>query len=181
MGVHHIAIGTKDALATHRFYTESMGFALAKVEVVETPGGFAKHLFYDTGGDREGLLAFWDFHDENLRDEDWSADISRGVGLPPGVNHLAFTATDLDDIGRRRDRWLSHGHDVSEIDHGWCTSIYTTDPNGITVEFCTLTQDLGEEDAKRALELLEDPNPPRVTGVKSRRTWKAADYAGEIG
>ena len=38
--------------ATHRFYTEAMGFELVKTVVAPTPeGGWAKHVFYDTGGD----------------------------------------------------------------------------------------------------------------------------------
>ncbi len=179
MGVHHIALATKDIRATHRFYTDAMGFSLAKVEAMKTPGGFAKHLFYDTGGDREGLIAFWDLQDALLAEDAWSADISRGLGLPPGVNHLAFTAADLSDLERRRNRWLAHGHDVREVDHGWCTSIYTVDPNGITVEFCTITRDLTEADARRALELLEDPNPPLAEGFGSETLWSASDYRGE--
>ena len=33
MPVHHLAIVTTDLEASHRFYTEAMGFTLAKVEV----------------------------------------------------------------------------------------------------------------------------------------------------
>ena len=71
---------------------------------------------------------------------------------------------DLDDIERRRDRWLRHGHDVAEIDHGWCVSIYTTDPNGILVEFCTMTRTLDANDRAEALRLLDDPHPPLASG-----------------
>jgi len=43
---------TRDVEATHRFYTEAMGFELMKVEVGKTDGGWAKHLFYSTGEPR---------------------------------------------------------------------------------------------------------------------------------
>ena len=33
MGVNHIAVTVKDIEATHRFYTEAMGFDLVKVEI----------------------------------------------------------------------------------------------------------------------------------------------------
>ena len=33
MSFSHLAITTKDLVATHRFYTEAVGFALAKVDV----------------------------------------------------------------------------------------------------------------------------------------------------
>src|SRR5438552_1465106 len=56
MGFHHVAIATRDLDATHRFYNGVMGFQLAKAVVAPTPsGGWAKHVFYDTGGN--GLLA----------------------------------------------------------------------------------------------------------------------------
>jgi catechol 2,3-dioxygenase-like lactoylglutathione lyase family enzyme len=176
MGVHHLAFATRDAETNHRFYTEAMGFDLLKVEVGKTEGGWAKHLFYGTGPTRDQLIAFWELHDPTLP-EDWSPAISKGQGLPLWVNHLAFSADDLDDLARRRDRWLAHGHDVMEIDHDWCVSIYTEDPNGILVEFCTLVRDLTDEDRKEALELLRDPNPQVRSGAKGRRIFKAAEYS----
>jgi hypothetical protein len=57
MGFHHVAFASKNTDATHRFYTEAMGFALEKVVVGASPeGGWAKHFFYDTGDD--SLIAF---------------------------------------------------------------------------------------------------------------------------
>ncbi len=177
MGVHHLAFATKDAEATHRFYTDAMGFELVKVEIAHIGSGWAKHLFYSTGSARDQLIAFWDLHDEELGD-DWSADISRGQGLPPGVNHLAFSADDLDDLARRRDRWLATGLDVLEIDHNWCVSVYTEDPNGIMVEFCTLTQDFTAADRAEALVLLADPAPAFSKPPAKQTVYKAIDYAG---
>jgi hypothetical protein len=91
------------------------------------------------------------------------------------MNHLAFSASDLDDIARRRDRWLASGHDVVEIDHVWCTSIYTEDPNGIVVEFCVLTQPFTDDDKKRALELLADADPQAEARGGSRKLYKAGE------
>jgi catechol 2,3-dioxygenase-like lactoylglutathione lyase family enzyme len=172
MGIHHMAFATRDAEATHRFYTEAMGFELVKVEVGKTDGGWAKHLFYSTGEARDQMIAFWDLHDPTLP-EGWSPAISSGQGLPIWVNHLAFSADDLTDLARRRERWLAYGKDVMEIDHDWCVSIYTQDPNGILVEFCTLTRDFSADDRARALELLRDPHPPVSEGGKSPRMYKA--------
>ena len=68
MGFHHVALATADLAATHTFYTEAMGFELVKAVVAPTdaPGGWAKHVFYDTGGD--GMIAFWDLHDPRITD-----------------------------------------------------------------------------------------------------------------
>ncbi|MGZ8763011.1 MAG: VOC family protein, partial [Acidimicrobiia bacterium] len=57
MAFHHVALATRDLPATHAFYTDVMGFTLAKVEAAPTPGGgWARHAFYDTGA---GMIAFW--------------------------------------------------------------------------------------------------------------------------
>jgi catechol 2,3-dioxygenase-like lactoylglutathione lyase family enzyme len=156
MGFHHVAIATRDLDATHRFYTEAMGFELVKVDAIPIlEGGWARHLFYDTGGGE--LFAIWDLHDDSLPDFDPA--ISTGLGLPNFVNHIAFAAADLDDLDGRKDRWLANGHDVVRIDHGWCTSIYANDPNGVMVEFCTTTHEPGADDRRIAQERLAAAMP----------------------
>jgi catechol 2,3-dioxygenase-like lactoylglutathione lyase family enzyme len=169
MGFHHIAIAARDIRATHDFYSRAMGFRLVKVEPVKTQaGGWAKHLFYDTGGD--GMIAFWDLHDESIPAFDPA--ISKGLGLPEWVNHLAWKADGLDDLAARRERWLAAGLDVVEIDHVWCVSVYTRDPNGILVEWCTTTRPFSAEDEQRALELLDDPSPELLPNP-SVKVWRA--------
>jgi catechol 2,3-dioxygenase-like lactoylglutathione lyase family enzyme len=161
MGFHHVAVATRDLAGTHAFYSGPMGFQLVKVVAGKTEAGWAKHLFYDTQGN--GMIAFWDLHDEGLP-ENYDTAIATGLGLPIWSNHIAFDATDLADLEARKKRLLEHGVDVMEIDHGWCTSIYARDPNGILVEFCTTTQDFTPADHAEALRLLEDPNPPLEGG-----------------
>ena len=157
MGFHHVAVATRDLEATHRFYTEAMGFTLQRVECQpyqET--GFARHLFYDTGNGE--MFAVWDLHHEELPDFDPA--ISTGLGLPNFVNHIAFAAPDLDTLDTYKDRWLAHGHDVVRIDHGWCTSIYANDPNGIMVEFCVSTRAFTDDDRREAHALMTASEPP---------------------
>jgi catechol 2,3-dioxygenase-like lactoylglutathione lyase family enzyme len=159
MPFHHVALATTDLDATHRFYTEAMGFTLVKTVVAPTdqPDGWAKHVFYDTGG--HGLLAFWELHDPAIGAFDPSMATSHG--LPLWTNHLAFWASDRDDLDARKQHWLEHGHDVMEIDHGFCVSVYTTDPNGTMVEWCADTRPLDENDRREAETALLDPDPPR--------------------
>ena len=157
MGFHHVAVATRNLEASHAFYTGPMGFRLVKVVAGKTEGGFSKHLFYETGGG--GLFAIWDLHDATLP-EDWKTAISTDLGLPIWTNHIAFDAADLDDIEARKRRLLDHGVGVAEVDHGWCTSIYAQDPNGIMVEFCTTTRAFTAADTEEALRLLADANPP---------------------
>jgi catechol 2,3-dioxygenase-like lactoylglutathione lyase family enzyme len=147
MAFHHVAIATRDLDATHRFYTEAMGFELVHVDVIPyMEEGWARHLFYDTGNGE--MLAVWDLHDADLPDFDPA--ISTGLGLPHFVNHIAFGVSGLDDLDVRKDRWLCNGHDVVRIDHRWCVSIYANDPNGIMVEFCCTTRVFDADDHRRA-------------------------------
>lgn len=173
MGFHHIAFATNDIRATHRFYTEAMGFTVVKVVAAPTPSGkgWAKHVFYDTGNGE--MIAFWDLHDPTI--PEGSCAISTGLGFPDWVNHFAFSAT-LDQLDAYRDRWLDHGYDVVWVDHGFCISIYATDPNGILVEFCADTRALDEQDRDHAERnvLLDDPE--METEVPGIEFFMAADH-----
>ena len=44
MGFHHVALATKDLAATHKFYTEVMGFSLVKTIIQPLLGTLQKHL-----------------------------------------------------------------------------------------------------------------------------------------
>jgi catechol 2,3-dioxygenase-like lactoylglutathione lyase family enzyme len=159
MAFHHVALATRDIDATHRFYTEVMGFTLVKTVAGATGspgGGWAKHVFYDTGGGE--MLAFWDLHDDTIP-ADFNPSISRGLGLPEWVNHIAFDAPDIAALDQHRRRWQEHGIEVVDIDHGWCHSIYATDPNGTLVEFCCTTGTFTPADAAAAERMLHDPAP----------------------
>jgi catechol 2,3-dioxygenase-like lactoylglutathione lyase family enzyme len=155
MPIHHVALVTDDLAATHRFYTEAMGFTLAKVVIgpTDTPGGWARHVFYDTG---DGLMAFWELHDDALPKVDPA--ISTGIGLPAWVNHLAFRVGP-EGLEPHLDRWLGFGLEVVELDHEFCVSLYTTDPNGILVEWCSDARPLDATDRAEAESLLFDPAP----------------------
>jgi len=169
MPFHHVAITTRDLAATHAFYTGAMGFTLLRVEVGETPEsvldpggsapdaaprGWARHVFYDCGGGE--CLAVWELHDPAHLPDEFDPSISRGLGLPSWTNHLAFVAPTAVALAEHRDRWLTHGLAVVEVDHGWCRSIYVDDPNGITVEFCCTTGPVADPDA---MAHLADPAP----------------------
>ncbi len=171
MGFHHLALVTRDTRATHEFYTEVMGFRLAKVEVGPTPsGGWSKHFFYEIGG--EGMIAFWEIHDDTVPPE-FPTAIADGLGLPTWSNHLAFTAKTREELDHYRQRWVEHGLDVLEVDHEWCVSIYALDPNGIMIEFCLTTRAFTEAEVERATQLLEDPAPMISKVVPATKVYRA--------
>ena len=47
----------------------------------------------------------------------------------------------------KREELIAKGQTVTDVvDHEWAKSIYLKDPNGISLEFCCLTRDPGNED-----------------------------------
>lgn len=173
MGFHHVALAARDTAAMHDFYTNVMGFNLVKVVAAPTPGehgGWSKHYFYETGSGASssdnGMMAFWEIHDTEIGDE-FPVDINTHAGLPWWVNHIAFDAPTVDDLHRHRERWRAHGHHVLEIDHDFCTSIYTRDPSGNMVEFCHTNRPFTPEEIEESQRMLHDPNPAMNGHAKS--------------
>lgn len=154
MGYHHLALAARDMQATHSFYEGVMGFELVKVEVQPAPGGegWAKHYFYRMDSD-SNFIAFWELRDVPGT-EDFDANLSTAAGLPDGINHIAFDVRDRAELLARREQWQAAGLDVLEIDHNWCESIYTKDPNGNMVEFCLTTGSFTAADRQLALDAL---------------------------
>lgn len=158
MGYHHLALACHDIQAIHAFYEGLLGFELVKVEVGPVPeGGWAKHFFYRMGNDHT-FIAFWELHEVPGADA-LETNISKAAGVPDQINHIAFYAQDMDDLQQRKERWLEAGLQVLEIDHNWCHSIYTKDPNDILVEFCVTTGSFTAQDRQRALATLTAQEP----------------------
>ncbi|MBI1186183.1 MAG: VOC family protein [Alphaproteobacteria bacterium] len=178
MGYHHLALATRDIQACHAFYEGVMGMELVKVEVGETPGGgWAKHFFYRMEDDSK-FVAFWEMHGTPGGDT-VETNISKAAGVPDFINHIAFDVKDRADLDRRRDQWLGSGRDVMEIDHGWCRSIYTKDPNDNLVEFCLTTGAFTQADRAHALEALTSNDVARAPGKPAITMHKAKAVAAE--
>jgi catechol 2,3-dioxygenase-like lactoylglutathione lyase family enzyme len=176
MAFHHLALATTDLPATHRFYTEAMGFSLVHVEdgATDAADGWFHHALYDTGDGT--LMAFMEVHDE--RCVDFDAAISRGLGLPSWVNHIAFGVDDLDALDAARDRWLGCGHDVVQMQHSHGTSIYTEDPNGNTIEWACDTRAFSHEERVAASTRLVADDLPR--DAPTDMEFFLADSAGGL-
>lgn len=164
MAYHHLALAAKDMKATHEFYEGIMGFELVKVEVAPImSGGWGKHFFYRMDGDDSRFIAFWELHD-GPGAEDYIFDLNKAANLPAATNHYSFAVSSEQEFAAWREKWRAAGLQVFEIDHNWCKSIYTQDPNGNAVEFCLTTGEFTEADRERALAALDEtefnPSPP---------------------
>ena len=65
----------------------------------------------------------------------------------------------IEDLDAKTERMKERGVEpIFRIDHGWCTSIYANDPNGILVEYCVTTDESAfAQSEEEALRLLRQP------------------------
>jgi catechol 2,3-dioxygenase-like lactoylglutathione lyase family enzyme len=148
LGFSHVGVSTLDMDATRDFYENVLGFPAVRCDVIKVAeGGEIRHVFFDTG--RGQLLAFMEPRGVEGIPEDYDAGINRGLGVPDGFYHFAFEAGSPDALREQRSDLLAKGVRVSDVvDHEWCQSIYFRDPNGIELEYCCITRELGEDDAR---------------------------------
>lgn len=172
MAYHHLALAAKDMKATHKFYEEVMGFELVKVEVGPVAGGgWSKHFFYRMNGNNDHFIAFWDLNDMPEQDK-IEYNLNKAANLPRGINHYAFNVDSFEELNEWRSKWNDAGLEVLEIDHNWCHSIYTMDPNGNAIEFCLTTGSFTAADRERALEVLDETKMNPTTGPAKTLLWK---------
>ncbi|MEL6190241.1 MAG: hypothetical protein AAFU79_36935, partial [Myxococcota bacterium] len=137
---------------------------------VEHVLGLAARLVKLPKGDERRFIAFWELH-ETGREAEHEFDLNKAAGMPRGTNHISFEAASKEELDRWRVRWNEAGYDVLEIDHNWCHSVYTHDPNGNFVEFCVTTQSFSGADRERALAALEEAEFRPSPAPAFRKMW----------
>lgn len=163
--LHHTAYLTKDHEANRAFYEDILGFPLIATwaESDELFGALRVycHTFY---GLADGsALAFFQFaeeSDQNEFDPDLTPSPFRHIAVKVDAEGQAKMEQALTDAN-----WKPEGTYV--LEHGYCRSLYTEDPNGMLLEF---TVDAPEADQLSA-DRLEDAHE-----VLAR--WLAGDHTG---
>ncbi len=153
-GFSHVGLSTLDLDATLDFYEQVLGFERVRGDIIQVKeGGRIRHVFLDTGQGQ--LLAFMEPKGVEGIPSDYDAGINRGLGVPDGFYHFAFEAGDEASLEKKRLELLEKGVEVSDVvDHeGWCKSIYFKDPNNIQLEYCCMTRELNEDDARLQVRL----------------------------
>jgi catechol 2,3-dioxygenase-like lactoylglutathione lyase family enzyme len=173
-GVHHVAYTTRDAEATYDFYTNKLGMPLLHTENHLQGEGFFRHFFFGMGNGES--IAFFEVNGVG-EEADYKTDISTSLGLPQWANHIAFKLNSLEELDAMIEQLHERGLDeMLKLDHGWCTSVYLNDPNGIMVEFCVTTDakkfQQTEEEALRLMRL-----PAGEIGDETRKERSDAERA----
>lgn len=161
MRLHHNAYVCADQEATRHFYEDIVGLPLMATWIEE--GSFPEfpgrkvayvHTFFGIGDG--GALAFFEFAD---------ADVAARFKArqQPFFVHLALavSAATQDEIKRRL---AAAGIAVRERDHGYCKSIYASDPDGLIVEF---TADPADAARIKAWQ--------RATAHETLKRWRSGD------
>ena len=145
-GFSHIGLSTHDLDTTRDFYERVLGFKVVRCDIIKIEdGGQIRHMFFDTG--RDQLIAFMEPQTVPGISPNYDAGINEGLGVPGSFYHFAFEAGSAPALEEKRQELLSKGVTVTDIvDHEWAQSIYFNDPNGISLEYCCLTRDVGTED-----------------------------------
>ena len=141
-GFSHVGLSTLNMDATRDFYENVLGFKAVRCDILKVKeGGQIRHVFFDTG--RDQYLAFMEPQNVPTIDE-YDAGINNALGVPGGFYHFAFEAGSLENLETKREELLAKGVEVTVVvDHEWAKSIYFKDPNGISLEFCHFTREVG--------------------------------------
>ena len=144
-GFSHIGLSTRDLDSTRDFYENVLGFKVARCDIIKIAEGGQIRTSFLTRAEISSSLS-------------WSRKGYRGfrrtmtLALTPGWASQARSII----LPLRPARWqpwrrsvrvAGQGVPVTDIvDHEWAQSIYFHDPNGISLEYCCLTRDVGTED-----------------------------------
>jgi len=156
--LHHHAYVTGDQEKTRHFYEDILGLPLIAtwIEKATIDGADMSysHTFFGIGDG--GALAFFHFADPEQAK-------MFAAKQQPLFCHLALAA-DEDCVREIKQRLAAAGIVPREMDHGYCRSLYLTDPNGLVVEFTVDPPNASEIDKVQ-----------RETARVSLERWKRGD------
>ena len=131
--LHHTAYLTKDQEATRAFYEDILGFPLLATwsEADELFGALRVYCHTFFGLADGSALAFFQF--ANKEDQ----DLFDPALTPSPFRHIAMKVSTEGQAEMERRlkeaNWKPEGTYV--LEHGYCRSLYTEDPNGMLLEF----------------------------------------------
>lgn len=157
--LHHHAFVVRDQEATRHFYEDVLGMPLVATwcerEVVRGRERTYCHTFFELADG--SALAFFQFVDPADHDELASKE-------PNTLNHVAL-AVDAESQAVIADRLNANAKYGRVVEHGYCRSLYVSDPDGLTVEFTC--------DAPNAAAINEKR---RADAHDELRRWLAGDH-----
>jgi glyoxylase I family protein len=163
--LHHKAYVTDDQEATRHFYEDLVGLPLVATWCEhENMRGKTRDYCHTFFALRDGgALAFFQLADAADK------DLFRHRPQPMTLDHIALNVDEATQMAIRQrlvDDGYAKAEDIRITDHGYCISLYTTDPNGIVVEFARDTHSFDEMAEKRG-----------VNAHSELKRWLSGDHA----
>jgi catechol 2,3-dioxygenase-like lactoylglutathione lyase family enzyme len=127
-GINHIALATNDMDTSIRFWRDLLGMKL--LSGIGKRGN--RQYFLELS--ENVMIAFFEWPEaEPVPDK----DAGRPAKGPIVFDHVCIELTDREQFWALKDRLTAAGVWVTEeIDNGFIHSMFSTDPNGIQLEFC---------------------------------------------
>lgn len=179
IGLHHVALVSRDAARTADFYTRVVGLA-------ELGSGPAPVAAPGRGGELGEGVARW-FGDDAGRAGSLIAVVERPDALPgrPGIggtHHFALAVPDRETLLMWKRRFLDAGVPVNGIlDRHYFQSIYVQDPDGTIVELATLGPGWAvDEEPDRIGEAHRDPPEGMVNTNRDRARIAAESWPAPV-
>lgn len=150
-GINHVAFATGDMDGTIRFWRDLLGMRLT--------AGIGKkgnrQYFFELSG--SVLISFFEWTGaEPVPDK----DPGRPMKGPVIFDHVCIQLNSENELWKLKDRLNAAGIWVTEVlDNGFIYSIFSTDPNGIQLEFCCANEKINIRDRFR----MKDPLPSDIT------------------
>lgn len=162
--LHHTAYVTRDMEATRKFYEDVIGLPLLATfcEKDELFGAERTYMHTFFGLADGSALAFFQFADPADQEQ-------FGPKMPFSPFHHIALHVDADTQRELEARIKAAGYTEPEhfvLEHGYCRSVYVTDPNGMIIEF---THD--DEAA------LQDADSRRAKAHSELKRWLAGDHS----
>jgi glyoxylase I family protein len=152
--LHHHAAITDDQEANRRFYEDVIGMPLVatwtEADVLFGAERVYCHTFYALADG--SALAFFQFADPADQ-----ALFKTEINATP-FRHIAM-AVDQDTQDAIKKRIADAGYtapDTYVLEHGYCVSLYITDPNGLILEFTVDSPDAAQINTERRRQAHED-------------------------
>jgi glyoxylase I family protein len=162
--LHHNAYVTSDMDATRHFYEDLLGMPLVatwcEADVLFGKERVYCHCFFGLKDD--SALAFFQFADP----EDQKLF---GPKMPASPFHHIALNCDADFQRQAHERLVGAGYkepDIYVLEHGYCKSLYATDPNGMTIELTVDDPAAAEGAAER-----------QANAHAELKRWLAGDHA----
>ena len=176
--LHHAAYVRRDLEQTRRFYEDILGWPMVAAwrecdKVFGEESLHYCHLFFQIADG--GALAFFQFADPRQHER------FAHYGPHSPFVHLALKVADTAGQQEMERHLKDAGFETLVLDHGYCVSLYVTDPNGLNLEFTVDHPAADEISAIRSASAHEDLRRWLAGDRSTNNDWRPQPNASQPG